>query len=1224
MKKIIGMAALALGLACASNAAIIIDVVGDGTGYDITGSQVADWRSTGTSKTFDVDGDNVYGTKGLFFGGDSSDGNQGGGNLFTEHTKVGASWATFSAGEDFYAVAEGGTFGYGIIDNPNLAIASTVADWSIRSGGFNSVAGGDQGWLELLKFTIDEDIPDVFRIGLFAENYNENWTPAGLRISADDGTNWATVTDLSTSGPQASMVFFDVDLNGETSGTFLIEALDQAGANGTSVGGVTFDADWPPSASSDAVTVIKNTAKSITLIASDPESSSLTYTVGSPTHGTLTGTAPDLTYTPTSDYIGTDSFTFEVDDGNTTSSVATVSIRVVDQIWVGSTDATWATAANWSGGSVPGTGETVAFENAGNGNTTIDLGSGATVGSIVFNTASAAAYTIGSSGTQTLTLDDNGSITVDSSVTEDLTLTAVIAGGSAGNEVTLAHSGSGTLTLSAHNTFVGTIVVDGGGTLKNGATSGATTANNLDSLGDFGNTFVFRNGSTFDISSGTNTERGFKGYGTGSFVFEDGTTLLNSSTVLKKDAFDDELTFAGDVTIGGNGRIDIDGNITVTGTDITITVNNSEAIVIGGDQSSQSIFAWIIEDGQCNINPGDNQFGDNATLRFKSGAEFRINGADGTELSNDLFFEEGSLITRRFYAGTLQHLNGLVTLEGELTVNADGGTVAFNAGLTGSGDMNWNQTGNMRVGTSFDDSAYTGKLIFSDAGGNKQLLFAETGASAIVRSGITISENGEGLFDVNVTDSDSTLTLSGVIDGSGTAGITKLNAGTAILSGANTYSGATTISAGTLTLSDSLALQNSALDTAGSITGTASAGLKTTVTTLTFGGLTGSKDLGSVFTTSGGYSGVTALTLNPGTGVANSYSGIIANGASGMSLTKTGDGTQTLSGANTYSGATTINNGTLLVNGDSSSATGTVTVDANATLGGSGTIGGAVTVNGTVAPGESVGTLTVDDSVTFSSGYFDLEFGSGSADKLVVSGTLSLGSAVANLSLDTSELTTDNGDLYIIATAPSITGRFIDYPNQEGNAISGTSYFLHYVEGADGADDHIQINKSSTPTSSGIDLRAFQTSDGVVVEFVAYDVEADGTIELQLLDGEGAVVWTGTIDVTAGPQSFARFLVPGLELGGSYDFRVRDEVGQWWDADGVTVQAFAAEMTSASLTGITLSFDSQPDRVYDIEWTAELGGTWQTVTNVTAVAEQTAVVVDYPGDSNGFFRVQLR
>ena len=173
--------------------------------------------------------------------------------------------------------------------------------------------------------------------------------------------------------------------------------------------------------------------------------------------------------------------------------------------------------------------------------------------------------------------------------------------------------------------------------------------------------------------------------------------------------------------------------------------------------------------------------------------------------------------------------------------------------------------------------------------------------------------------------------------------------------------------------------------------------------------------------------------------------------------------------------------------------------------------------------------------------------------------------------------------------------------------------------------DDISINKSG-PTSSGIDLRAYQAAAGTYVEFVAYNVEEDGSISLALLDADGSIVWQDMVDVTAGPRFVARFLVPGLVAGESYDFAVTDEVGQGWAAPGVVVGTFETEMVSLSLTSLTLSFNSLQDREYGIQWVAELGGTWQTVDAVTAAGNHTSIVVDYPNpeDPSGFFRVQLK
>src|SRR5207249_5222064 len=50
--------------------------------------------------------------------------------------------------------------------------------------------------------------------------------------------------------------------------------------------------------------------------------------VTGPAHGTLSGAAPNLTYTPALNYNGADSFTFKANDGSLDSNPATVTITV--------------------------------------------------------------------------------------------------------------------------------------------------------------------------------------------------------------------------------------------------------------------------------------------------------------------------------------------------------------------------------------------------------------------------------------------------------------------------------------------------------------------------------------------------------------------------------------------------------------------------------------------------------------------------------------------------------------------------------------------------------------------------------------------------------------------------------------------------------------------------------------------------------------------------------
>ena len=84
-----------------------------------------------------------------------------------------------------------------------------------------------------------------------------------------------------------------------------------------------------PVADDQAATTAEDTPVAITLTGSDPEGDALTFTVtGGPSHGTLSGAAPNLTYIPAPNYNGPDSFTFVVNDGTVDSNLATVSVTV--------------------------------------------------------------------------------------------------------------------------------------------------------------------------------------------------------------------------------------------------------------------------------------------------------------------------------------------------------------------------------------------------------------------------------------------------------------------------------------------------------------------------------------------------------------------------------------------------------------------------------------------------------------------------------------------------------------------------------------------------------------------------------------------------------------------------------------------------------------------------------------------------------------------------------
>jgi len=111
-------------------------------------------------------------------------------------------------------------------------------------------------------------------------------------------------------------------------------ALDQAGKNLSPItqtdGAVTIMiGNRAPVAQDQAVTLAEDASRSITLVATDADNDPLRYAViSAPLQGTLSGSAPQVTYTPTPNFNGTDRFTFTANDGKMDSNGATVSLTV--------------------------------------------------------------------------------------------------------------------------------------------------------------------------------------------------------------------------------------------------------------------------------------------------------------------------------------------------------------------------------------------------------------------------------------------------------------------------------------------------------------------------------------------------------------------------------------------------------------------------------------------------------------------------------------------------------------------------------------------------------------------------------------------------------------------------------------------------------------------------------------------------------------------------------
>jgi uncharacterized protein YjbI with pentapeptide repeats len=122
--------------------------------------------------------------------------------------------------------------------------------------------------------------------------------------------------------------------NGADSFTFKVN--DGADSNTATVSITVNAVNDAPVANGQTVTTNEDTPVAVVLTGTDVEtpSGSLIFQVTAPAHGSLSGSAPNLTYTPAANYNGSDSFTFTVTDtgdgasGALTSAAATVTITV--------------------------------------------------------------------------------------------------------------------------------------------------------------------------------------------------------------------------------------------------------------------------------------------------------------------------------------------------------------------------------------------------------------------------------------------------------------------------------------------------------------------------------------------------------------------------------------------------------------------------------------------------------------------------------------------------------------------------------------------------------------------------------------------------------------------------------------------------------------------------------------------------------------------------------
>ncbi len=221
-------------------------------------------------------------------------------------------------------------------DGPDRTIqlipAANASGTSIITVTVLDAEGGDASTSFVATVTPANDAPVAVAQGVTTlEDTAVGVTLVGSDVDGD-ALGYTVVTgpakgSLSGTAPQLTYTP-DADAHGTDSFTFRVND----GTADSAVATVSIEitpANDAPVAVAQGVTTMEDTAVGVTLVGSDVDGDELGYTVVTgPTKGSLSGTAPDLVYTPDADAHGTDSFTFRVHDGTADSAVATVSIEI--------------------------------------------------------------------------------------------------------------------------------------------------------------------------------------------------------------------------------------------------------------------------------------------------------------------------------------------------------------------------------------------------------------------------------------------------------------------------------------------------------------------------------------------------------------------------------------------------------------------------------------------------------------------------------------------------------------------------------------------------------------------------------------------------------------------------------------------------------------------------------------------------------------------------------
>jgi autotransporter-associated beta strand protein len=561
-------------------------------------------------------------------------------------------------------------------------------------------------------------------------------------------------------------------------------------------------------------------------------------------------------------------------------------------------------------------------DTSGSSNATLDLnGVNQTYGSAI-------AVQAGSTGVLTInSLNASGTNTLSNTITLNKAATLSAAGGgtlsvntitgvSAANTLTISGPGtvnlggsadntnlsiaaaSGTLILAKSNSgpggsgagvrsLGGTLTITGA-TVQLGGTGQGGSTTSVDQIYD--NASVVLNSGTFDLNGRSETIGGFSGTGgtvTSSAAGNATLTVGGSGTfsgVIQNGSGTVSFTKTGDNTTTFNGST---AN-TYTGT-TTVSGGTSSFLDLGkttGNAISGNITVGVgAVAGAVRLQASD-QIADTSIISLDGNATnqrgvLRLNGFNETIGGLSSVITGGGVVDNFNNTNSTLTLNvasGTQTYSGQIRNTGGNSTGTLALIKTGAGTQilsSQSPVGNNSYAGGTQINGGTLQVAGTSALGNGNVTFGggtlqyASGGTGTDYSGRIKSSGSVISLDTN----GQSVTMSGIIDSSNTAGLTKLGSGTLILSGTNTYSGTTTISAGTLQIGN--------------------------------GGTSGALSANSTITNNGILVFNRSDTVTAGT----DFSGSPISGSG--SIVQNGSGKLLLWSGNTFTGGVTINSGTL-------------------------------------------------------------------------------------------------------------------------------------------------------------------------------------------------------------------------------------------------------------------------------------------------------------------------